>query len=185
MAELNSLCGDKVPYDQVSGKVQLSPTQHCIVYPSGENYREYVTPLDLAYALRKMSFQGPFYSSVAYAILAALKRTAIPHESMSMASECGTRLVRMLGCRVLCRVNKKEYRGVLAGIKPDERLPDDVVSLIITATERQTLHVRLDVGKLADGSAQCLVIDDGAFFDGEDYVEVATSGRSVFQTSPV
>jgi hypothetical protein len=59
-------------------------------------------------------------------------------------------------------------------IKPDERVPDDVVFLIITAAERQTLHVRLDVRELANGSAQCLVIDDGAFFGGKDCVVVGT-----------
>jgi hypothetical protein len=158
----------------VLGNIKLTPTQHGVLYPKRDQYRERVIALDLADTLRNLSFKGPLYKSLEQNILPTLKRNAIPHESMSMVSWYGTRLVSMLGSRILCTIDEKEYRGVLAGITLDTHKPDEIVSLIITAAEKLPRHVRLRIKQLADGSAECDILADGDSFDGNDCVLVGS-----------
>jgi hypothetical protein len=86
-----------------------------------------------------------------------------------------TRLVRMLGCLVVCWIKKKQYRGVLADREEDIYAPGTFVVLIIIAGEGETLYVRLDTRELANGSAKCYIVADEEIFDGEDCVLVGAS----------
>jgi hypothetical protein len=144
-----------------------------ILYPK-RRCRAHVTSLDLAWASHNLSFRGRLFQFLAENVLLALKRKAIPDESMSIDARHRTRLVSMLGNFISCRIGGREHRGVLIGVEPERYAPNDVVFLIIAGVEIP-LRVRLEISELADGTAKCDIMAEEQDVDGDvDCVLVET-----------